>query len=234
MPVSEALTRDPMEFYANLAFLGLPMTCTGHLGKRFRAVFLSGPVSREMVQGLDEYVVNGGVAMLDALSARAYSLYGGNLKFTVNGPVAGHDGENCPDGSHDELIADLPPDGVFLLEGLKTDAEWTGHRSDGSETGVTSAVVPHGQGYLVLLGYDMGLSSRRLTRPVWRKRVLEMLDQAGVIMSTYWDGDPAVQVQKTGKGFALVNHNPSEAIGVFHVDGESREIVLAPREIKMI
>ena len=112
--------------------------------------------------------------------------------------------------------------------------EWRGYKANGAETGTTSAIVRYGQGSLILLGYDMGLASRRMTRPVWRRRVLAMLEHVGVSMPVRWEGDPAVQVQKTGAGYALVNHNPCEAIGVFYRDGEEHAVTLASREIKLI
>ena len=234
MPVSDDLIRDPMELYANLAFLGFPVTCTDRFDKKLRAAFVSGPMTREMIQGLDEFVVNGGVAVLDALSARAYSLYGGNMKLTVNGPVTGHSGENCPDGTQDNLAGDLQPEAIYVFEGIEPEMEWRGYKANGAETGTTSAIVRYGQGSLILLGYDMGLASRRMTRPVWRRRVLAMLEHVGVSMPVRWEGDPAVQVQKTGAGYALVNHNPCEAIGVFYRDGEEHAVTLASREIKLI
>lgn len=234
MPVSESLVRDPMEFYANLSLVGLPLACTDRIRENMRAVFVSGPVSREDVQNLDEYVKDGGVACLDALSARGYSLYGGEIEIAVQGPVTGHATERGPESSEDIAIGDLAPECVYLLETSRASQMWTGHRSDGSVTGKTCVVVRHGQGHFIFLGYDMGLASRALTRPAWRERVLAMLEYAGVTVPCYWSGDIGVQVNRTGTGHALANHNTSEACGVFHNNGEQCDTTLSSREIKLL
>ena len=77
----------------------------------------------------------------------------------------------------------------------------------GTAVGRTCVVLTHGQGTLVVLGYDL---SRRGMMP-WCERLLAMLNTAN--SPVHWTGVASVQLIDCGDKVALVNYNTNFVTG---------------------
>ena len=215
-------THDPMSIYGLVASLGLPIRCVSQLAQDHVAVICAAYIGREMIQTLDDYVRQGGVAILDATAARCYRCYGGEAKFDVVGPRASFAYEVGPTGGTEHLIARCPPETVFPIQAETAIAVWTGFDAKDQGLGATCLITAHGRGKLIVVGLDLSQTGTRLLVPNWRERLLSMLREAGVELPLFWQGPAGVQLIDHGERAALVNYNPNPVTGAVHDRGGDR------------
>jgi hypothetical protein len=228
-------THDPMSLYGSVALLGLPVTCSWQPEPTQPAILCSAYISRKMIRQVDQYVSGGGVAMLDAIAARCYQAYGGKARFAIEGPHASCAYELGPDGTRETMISRCPPDCIYRVESANPHAAWRGYQWDDTAVGHTSAVLTHGQGKLIVLGYDLSRTGTMLVVDAWRQRLLAMLAAADVSAPTYWSGPAGVQVIDAGDRVALVNYNTNRVTGDLKTPGNSRAAITIPsREIVFV
>lgn len=227
---------DPMTAYNITALTGVPIIPTPRIEADSQATVLcSAYMSREMIRALDDHMARGGVAILDAIAAQSYRIYGGAAQFRLDGPCSGHRYELAPGGEREDWITQCPPETIWLIHVESPLAAWFGYDIEGNPTGCTTALLAQGQGILIVLGFDLGLIGQRLVRPQWRERMLEMLRMAGKKLPLWWSGPPAVQVIDYGSRQGLINYNTQPVRGCLIVNGAAgARLDLAPREIRIL
>lgn len=230
------VTDDPISAYNITSLVGLPIVPMPTIPADQPAIMCCGYISRNMIKEMDRFVTEGGAAILDATAAKGYRVYGGQAAFAIEGPVSRHRYELDPDGQRDDTIAECLPDVVHLISGVQKDAAcWQGYDLDGNMTGFTTAILPHGKGKLVVLGYNLSRTRSTLVRPQWQQRMLKMLDMAGVTFPVYWSGPAAVQCFYYGDKVALANYNTNQVTGKLVVEaGSDKSIELGSLELKFV
>ena len=214
---------DAIAAYNTTSLAGIPIVPTATIPEDQPAIMCNAYISRNMIEQIDAYVSGGRVAVLDAIAAQCYTLYGGQASFSVNGPKSLHRYELSPAGNREDAIADCPYDSIYLINVNDTQdaTAWTGYDTSGDVTGTTTAIIQHGRGKLVILGYDISLCGSTLLDPRWRQRMLEMLSLAGVEIPTYWSGPQAVAVMYYENKVALKNYNRNQVSGQLIAAGKS-------------
>ena len=228
-------THDPMSVYASMALLGLPIQCSSQTTRQQPAILCAAHISRDMIRQIDDYVGCGGVAVLDAIAARCYLAYGGRMDFAIAGPRSSLAYEIGPDGCTEKMIARCPPDCIYELQSEDPHVGWTGYCMDGTQVGRTSMVLTHGQGKLIVLGYDLSRTGMMLVVKPWRKRLLAMLEAASVSLPMYWTGPAGVQVIDRGDKVGLVNYNTNPVTGTLRQrEGITDQLTLCGHAVEFI
>lgn len=225
---------DAIAAYNTTSLAGVPIVPTATIPEDQPAIMCCAYISRDMIEQIDAYVSGGGVAVLDAIAAQCYTLYGGQASFSVHGPESLHRYELSPDGKREDAIADCQHDSIYLINANDASGAttWTGYDTSGNETGTTTAIIQHGRGKLVVLGYDISLCGSTLLSPQWRQRLLEMLSLAGVEIPACWSGPPAVAVMYYENKVALINYNHNQVSGqLITQDKSSVDITLDAESI---
>jgi hypothetical protein len=226
---------DPIQAYCAVALVGLPVVVIPEIDHRQPAVLCSAYISRDMIRNIDAYIQQGGTAILDAMAARCYTIYGGEVPFSIQGPIAGHRYEIDSTGIRDDTIADCTPNSIYIIDGGNPLSCRQGYDIHGRRTGNTEVVITHGRGRLFVLGYDLSLTAEKLIRPQWRARMIEMMGSAKITFPIYWDGTPAVQCFDYGDKVGLVNYNTQPTAGLLAGDkGTGQKISLDAYDFKYV
>lgn len=143
--------------------------------------------------------------------------------------------EISPEGFTEDMIADLPPDSVYLFEAGSGPCRWLSYDINGHCRGATTVVLRYGKGSIVLLGFDLSRTGSILVRSGWRKRILDILSIAGIEMAVYWSGPAAVQCLYYGDRVALANYNFADITGELAASGgPPRQVTLGGHEVRVI
>ena len=133
------------------------------------------------------------------------------------------------------MIARCPPDCIYEVQAGAPQAAWTGHRADDTVVGWTSVVLTHGQGKLIVLGYDLSRMGTMLVVTRWRERLLAMLNAADIVVPVYWTGPAGVQVIEYGDKIALINYNTNPVTGDLQLqDGMTDRLTLRALDVEFI
>ncbi len=225
---------DPITTFNIVSLAGIPILPIPHIPDNQPAIICSSYISRSMIERFDEYVVAGGVGILDATAAHCYGRYGGTLSFSVRGPASRHRYELGPDDTRENMCKDCKPDIIYLIEGCRGAQAWNGYDIDDNCTGMTTAILSHGKGKLIFFGYDLTLTGSRMIRPELRERFIKMLSCAQVMPRTYWAGPVAVQCFDFGYKVLLINYNTHAVTGDLMINNNSRTITIEPFTRKQV
>lgn len=215
-------SHDPMKAYNIISMVGLPMIPVSDIPESQPAALCSSYLSRTMVVAIDRFVAAGGTAVLDAIAASSYRIYGGKMQYTLNGPVPLNRYEIAPDGQRDDTIADAPWDAIYLMGKNLDLSGWQSFDTSEKPVGLSTAIMEQGKGKLVILGYDLSRCGSVLLRPQWRERMIRILAKCNVTFPVYWDGPVGVQCFQTDQEVTVINYNHNEVSGHLVRDDKTR------------
>jgi hypothetical protein len=204
---------DPLTAYTSTALVGLPVMVSPEIGAHQKAIMCAGYISRQMIKQIDTFTESGGICVLDAISAKMYSIYGGRTKFSLR-PVSLNRFETGVDGKREDFIAHLPPDSVYVIENCaEIKYQWNSFDINAHSLGITCAILSVGQGFMIILGYDISRALNVLIRPQWRERLLDIFSIVGIKFPIYWSGPIGVQCINYGQKACVINYNTNFVTG---------------------
>jgi hypothetical protein len=225
------VNHDPIIAFSVMSMVGLPVVPMPDLLKSSSVVLCSSYISRAMIQKIDDYVLCGGVVILDAIAAKSYHIYGGVVKFEINEPLTKHAYEISPKGQQETLISDCPPKSIYPLK-VSSENCWLGYDIENNLTGSTVSILSLGKGKIVILGYDLSVAGDVLLCADWRNKMLSILEMLNIELPVYWNGPPAVQCFFYGDKAAFLNYNTNEVEGEVVVNGVHKKIYIEAMGIK--
>ena len=227
-------THDPINAYNIISLLGLPAIIRPSIPKNQPVIICSSFLSREMIENIDNYISQGGFAILDAKAAQCYMVYGEKISFNIQGPATLNKYEILPNGNKCELIADCPQDSIYYVDAVNSMYNCKAFDVADNYVGNTTIMLKSGQGRLAVFGYDLSRTAKSLLCKQWRGRLLDLFDLAGIQLPVFWNGQVAVQCFYNSNKVVLANYNLNDIEGELVKDGKSVNIKLEKLSLKVI
>lgn len=227
-------THDPINAYNIISLLGIAVIIRPTIPQEQPAVVCSSYISREMVESIDEYVSDGGFAILDAKASQCYKTYGGKISFGIRGPASLNRYEILPNGDRCEIIADCPPDSIYYITSNNSEYSSESFDVNGKLAGCTTAVLTYGKGRLAIFGYDLSRTRQALLCCQWRNRILGLLDFAGVKIPAFWEGPVGIQILCYDDKITMANYNLNSVEGKVVKHSQVTEVRLESLKLALI